>query len=729
MSTPSTPLCVMHILVPDVVHETVVIRSQDEILTHNSEKEDYIEELLNLARVLHFSPCLHALSLSNMADKLSKIPVSELILNVCDGSDIDGVPGPSVSAYLESHHYSAVVGCDTNFINNTLTKNGMKLLFQEALVATPPGFGATISTDIQEEIELNKMIYPLFVKISDSYGSVGLDDSSVCHDYESLITKCKHLFEQFENLTIEEYVDGQEFSVLVSGNCRDESWPVIVYPPAERAFNPDLSQYQRFISFSRNWDESALAHHYASVQDTTDAAALQDLARRAYVAVSGNCYGRVDIRKRDVNGKFYVLEVNASCGLGKGSSSEFILNLAGQKTLDFFKILLTSALKTESVEKSSPSTPVLFSASYQAQIKRLITHPSLSCVPSPVIHVIVGALLMESKIPDPEGKLSHTWGKDAEYVSEIENILRTFGYDPIVHLHPVDWINEPLANLSLEDDLILNACFGQDGLDVALMIGQQGFKKTVGLNAQFFKESQSRMWMRTLLKDKLIPVPNAIEISHSDLKSLDMTFKLIMSRLHDASIMFPVYMKPSIAMRQHEGEHKGCKLTDADEFKLFLESIDLETQSSWMVEEFLEGIEYRVLVAGNARDQNADLIVLPPVVLQNEFESHHYGKYPRVRGEKESDKVVTQFYRAMTSNELMLKMDIQDLARRSFVAVHGSCYGFVSLLLRTHGYLTVLGVSGDVRFGENSKADHVLRLSGLGVDDLLGWLLDRPVEP
>ena len=37
---------------------------------------------------------------------------------------------------------------------------------------------------------------------------------------------------EFPNLTVEEFIDGQEYSVLVSGNSRDLDHPVIVYPPA-----------------------------------------------------------------------------------------------------------------------------------------------------------------------------------------------------------------------------------------------------------------------------------------------------------------------------------------------------------------------------------------------------------------------------------------------------------------------------------------------------------------
>jgi hypothetical protein len=171
----------------------------------------------------------------------------------------------------------------------------------------------------------------------------------------------------------------------------------------ERAFNKNLGRYQKFISFDRNWDESLLAHSYEKVEDANDSMALQDLARRAYIAVSGNCYGRVDVRKRDVSGKFYVLEVNASCGLGKGTSSEFILHLAGQSNEDFFKILLStslsSSLLSEELDKITdlPSSDLIsIPTVVKAEVSKLISHPSLARVPTPVVHVIVSAVLVDA---------------------------------------------------------------------------------------------------------------------------------------------------------------------------------------------------------------------------------------------------------------------------------------------------------------------------------------------
>ncbi len=238
-------------------------------------------------------PIIHRLRMNNIHSTIDSIPVEELTMNLCDGCDIDGVPGPSVAEYLEKCKFKYAVGCDSLFIQNTLTKNDMKDIFRKHQVACPPGFPADSNTDLEALVKDNELEFPLFVKVSDSYASVGLADDSVCHTMQDLKNKCTFLFSQFSSLTIEEYIDGPEFSVLVAGNCRDPNQQVVVYPPAERAFSAHLTKYQRFISFERNWEPSALAHDYIPVTDENDAKTLMEMSKKAYIAVSGNCYGRV----------------------------------------------------------------------------------------------------------------------------------------------------------------------------------------------------------------------------------------------------------------------------------------------------------------------------------------------------------------------------------------------------------------------------------------------------
>lgn len=246
---------------------------------------------------------------------------------------------------LEDRCLANVVGCSLAFINNTLTKNGMKEVFKKHGVSTPLGFGAKNSCNLELEINTLSMAYPLFVKVNDSilffdagYGSVGIDENSVCHNYKQLKEKCDALWVDFGELTIEEFILGTEFSVLISGGPPYNNESLQVYQPAIRSFNEKIPAHQRFIKYAQNWDDDLCEHKYQKCEES-DFSPLVELATNAYISVSGNCFGRVDIRKRE-NGKFYVLEVNSSCGIGFGSSSDNILLLAGQCTLDFFKAVL-----------------------------------------------------------------------------------------------------------------------------------------------------------------------------------------------------------------------------------------------------------------------------------------------------------------------------------------------------------------------------------------------------
>jgi hypothetical protein len=536
---------------------------------------------------------------------------------------------------------------------------------------------------------------------------------------------------------------------------------VIVYPAAERAFNKNLGRFQKFISFDRNWDETQLAHSYEKVEDANDAMALQDLARRAYFAVSGNCYGRVDIRKRDVSGKFYVLEVNASCGLGKGTSSEFILHLAGQTTQDFFKILLSMTLTppadASESEISSIVATSLLPLTLKEQVSQLIDHPSLATVPTPVVHVIVSAVLIESQVLDPEQKLVSNYGKDVEYVSELEGTFRSLGYDPIVHLFHVDPIEKTLDSLDRDNDLIFNACLGSDGCAVANTLNKLGFKKTVGLNAEFFKQSSSRPATRQQLAEAGIRIsPGTILELHYDATlsptaMMQTALKDIKAKMEAEGIQFPVYLKPAQVFRHQEGQHSGRCVHTEDQLRHFLlELSSTETANGkpknpgevWILEALAIGTEFRVLVAGDGRDPNRDVIVLPPIkynappstVTNSLGSSTLFGSTKSLLQRRESARVMdkdqthqaSKNYTPMKSAELMLQMDIQDLARRAYSAVHGSCYGLVHLVNQSNGEgLVVLGVHGDVRFGENAKASIVMQLAGLTMSDLFEWLLQR----
>jgi D-alanine-D-alanine ligase len=91
----------------------------------------------------------------------------------------------------------------------------------------------------------------------------------------------------------------------------------------QRLFHRDVPQHERFLSFDRYWseykEESRFSpdepfYRYGMAPERLRDR-LADLATRAFVALEGRSYGRVDIRLDERTDELFVLEVNANCGL------------------------------------------------------------------------------------------------------------------------------------------------------------------------------------------------------------------------------------------------------------------------------------------------------------------------------------------------------------------------------------------------------------------------------
>eukprot|EP01004_Peranema_trichophorum_P004407 NODE_3332_length_1371_cov_2.624199_g2898_i0.p1 GENE.NODE_3332_length_1371_cov_2.624199_g2898_i0~~NODE_3332_length_1371_cov_2.624199_g2898_i0.p1 ORF type:complete len:366 (+),score=31.09 NODE_3332_length_1371_cov_2.624199_g2898_i0:59-1156(+) len=330
----------LNILIPDVVHDTNVARSADEVLSHNYAKEPYIEELLDIGKKLGFNTEIHVLDQSHLV--LQHLPHDEIILNLCDGSDTDGIPGPSVALWLQEHRKtSKVFGCGFDFINSTTFKHEMKFSFRSAGVSTSNSISVT-SSDIENLSEiLSKLKLPLFVKVSDSYGSVGICEKSCCRDYESAQVMIKKLLETYSILVVEEFIDGPEFTVLVQGDYQNPD-KICVYRPAQRKFAKWCPI--NFVTFDINWKEyystEEPPYSYVLVNDPEMESRVIELAKQAYISVRGTGYGRIDIRASSASGNLYVLEVNSVPAVGHDSSSDQILRIQGKSTLQFFSRIL-----------------------------------------------------------------------------------------------------------------------------------------------------------------------------------------------------------------------------------------------------------------------------------------------------------------------------------------------------------------------------------------------------
>ena len=250
-----------------------------------------------------------------------------LVINLCDGDEINGTPGISVIHELEKQQL-AYTGSDAFFYNITTSKFPMKEAFDKANVPTPQW--AVIDGD-EEAIKniCHKIGTPLIIKPAISGGSMGVSVKNVVQTEEELLNRVKELNSGYRGwqlttggLLAEAFIKGPEYTSLIVGSS-DRPNDCIVYEPVERVFHPSLPDTEKFLSFDRLWeiyeDESPMPNNenfyeYIPVKEPL-ASAIKEISLKAYCAVGGKGYGRLDIRMDAATGNLYVLEVNAQCGL------------------------------------------------------------------------------------------------------------------------------------------------------------------------------------------------------------------------------------------------------------------------------------------------------------------------------------------------------------------------------------------------------------------------------
>ncbi|HEY4148019.1 MAG TPA: hypothetical protein VGM41_03780 [Chitinophagaceae bacterium] len=268
-----------------------------------------------------------------------------VVLNLCDGDEINGTPGISVLKLLHEKEM-IYTGANEYFYGITTSKIPMKEAFEKAGVATPAWRVITENGQSLHRI-FDHLGKPLIVKPAVSGGSMGVSIKSVVHTQEELSAQLKLLFDGYRGWSLtaggvlaEEYISGPEYTTYIVGDC-DNPARSVIYPPVERVFHPALPDTEKFLSFDRLWEtydeESPLPNGEPFYNyHRPDNALIDEITKTswdAYVATGGKGYGRVDLRLDSRTGKLYVLEVNAQCGISEDedyTSIGAILRLSGK---------------------------------------------------------------------------------------------------------------------------------------------------------------------------------------------------------------------------------------------------------------------------------------------------------------------------------------------------------------------------------------------------------------
>lgn len=294
--------------------------------------------------------------------------VLPVVLNLCDGDEVNGAPGISVVRMLTRKELIHT-GSDEYFYHITTSKVPMKEAFDIAGVST--GRWQRVSAESIDARELFKKVgCPIILKPAVSGGSMGVGVKNVVETPAQLKKMLGLLSGGYrgwdltaDGIIAEEFISGPEFTTFITGSFNHPEHAE-VYTPVERVFHHSLPEKEKFLSFDRLWeiyeDEAPMPSNENFYEYRTPDASLiepiKKLSWEAYCATRGKGYTRVDLRMDSKTGKIYVLEVNAQCGLSEDedhTSIGAILRLSGRSFSDAVLQILNDAFVRASVKKQT----------------------------------------------------------------------------------------------------------------------------------------------------------------------------------------------------------------------------------------------------------------------------------------------------------------------------------------------------------------------------------------
>ncbi len=203
-------------------------------------------------------------------------------------------------------------------------KTVMKYVAYTAGVRTPAHGLVHNANDAR--VVAQQLAFPLFVKPSHAGDSLGVDDASLVHDEAALLAKVNAALVEYDELLVEDFVDGREFTVLVMGSA-DAYSECTALLPVEYRFPEGRSFKTYALKTSELHPEANVPVHDEQLRMQ-----LQHASQRIFTAFGGVGYARLDFRMNAANELFF-LEINFTCSVfysdGYEGSADHILKYDG----------------------------------------------------------------------------------------------------------------------------------------------------------------------------------------------------------------------------------------------------------------------------------------------------------------------------------------------------------------------------------------------------------------
>lgn len=218
--------------------------------------------------------------------------------------------------------------------------------FMSASIMNGAGIPIPPDTSLIErlgDVDAKRWRFPLIVQASQEHAGIGLDRASVVHTKLALKAKVRDVLKSLgQPALVQRFLPGREFNVGFVGGKR-----IRVLPLAEVDYSGLPPKIPPIMSYAAKWIETSVEYRKTSILcpakvEPVLAGRLSDIAVRAFRAVGGWGYGRVDIRL-DEDGEPFVLDVNCNPCLDDDMGLARAARRAGLRYPDLLHLILKAA--------------------------------------------------------------------------------------------------------------------------------------------------------------------------------------------------------------------------------------------------------------------------------------------------------------------------------------------------------------------------------------------------
>ncbi|MFH0819196.1 MAG: D-alanine--D-alanine ligase [Patescibacteria group bacterium] len=173
-----------------------------------------------------------------------------------------------------------------------------------------------------EEININQITLPCVVKPTDAGSSVG---TSIPETKQELISGIKNAFSESQQIIIEEYIKGREFTVGIIGN-RNQT----VFPITEIKAN-----ISKFYDYKAKYENGGSTHICPAQIDSKLAEQLKSLSKKIFNIVGARGVSRIDFMVSEDNTPYFI-EVNTMPGM---TGTSLLPEMASKINISFAQLL------------------------------------------------------------------------------------------------------------------------------------------------------------------------------------------------------------------------------------------------------------------------------------------------------------------------------------------------------------------------------------------------------